>query len=950
MVDPWAHHERLLRRVGWALIPCYLLFTAVALGHEAQWAFDPPWLINGLNVGCWLIAGGVVAWLSAAAYRLTGAPAALGLGCGMLLLGVGSPLSSYILGPLGVNAAVTVHNVVVLLGGGCLLWAAYRSLSTTPAALPRGARRHVVATYCGVLGLLGALCLLVRSHALPTFFAQGVGPTPLRQWVVGCAVVAFAVAGAFSWQAHALRRIDFFRWYSSGLLLTALGLAVVLQQHRVGSLVSWAGRSGQFLGALYIMTGLVLAWRDARRQRIGLGDLFAGALSPTRALQAALEDVPAVVWIAHDRECRRISGNREAHALLRVPAGMDVPETGARTERLPRFHAQQDGTASSSQELPIRQVAATGQPLFDYPLEIALADGSVRSLIGNVTPLLAPDGSPVGAIATFLDVTDHKHAERERARLVEELAQERDRAHSQAQAAQQRADELDAVFASIADAVVVYDAKGVPIKANQAAGATFGFDPVGMDRETRAQRITLCDLDGRPVPPEDLPTRRVERGERFREQAYQLTGAHRQTQIIHCAGAPLLLQGRLLGSVLSWHDVTDREVLLQQLRDQQAVLEQRVQERTADLAQKATQLQALTAELTLAEQRERQRLAEVLHDGLQQLLVAANFRLNLLARTESREIADGCREVGRLLDDAVAASRTLTGELTPPILQSGGLVAGLDWLVRWKAQKYQLAVDLDADPQAVPDSEAMTLLLFQSVRELLFNVVKHAQVRAARVVVRRQVGQLLIAVSDRGVGFDPAALSPTSIGGLGLSSIRQRLEYLGGHVDIASAPGQGCCITLAAPLRQAANTPRVPVAEAGDRHAPPCPTCGEKIRLLIADDHAVVRQALAQMLAAEPDLEVVGEAADGKQAVELVRQFLPDIVLMDISMPVMNGIDATQQIHTDNPGVRVIGLSMFGAADQSAAMQSAGAVAYVSKSAPAEEVLAAIRAAARGTA
>ena len=518
-------------------------------------------------------------------------------------------------------------------------------------------------------------------------------------------------------------------------------------------------------------------------------------------------------------------------------------------------------------------------------------------------------------------------------------------ARTQATAALRNAhDELEAVFAGIGDAVVVYDPNGTPVKANQAAVATLGFDPVGVDRSARLQRIALHHVDGRPVPVEEMPTRRVERGETFSEQPYRLTGADGQTRIIHCAGAPLHRDGRLWGMVLSWHDVTDRETLVQQLQEQQLVLEQRVHERTADLAQKAAQLQALTTELTLAEQRERQRLAELLHDGLQQLLVGAKFKLTLLPRMDPSRIAAWAREMDQLLDEAVAASRTLTGELSPPILQTGGLLAGLEWLVRYKAERYQLAVALDADPEAIPDSEAMTLLLFQSVRELLFNIVKHAQVRAARVEVRRQDGHLQIIVSDHGVGFDPATMSASSPRGLGLASIRQRLEYLGGCVGITSAPGEGCRITLAAPLRSQVITPSTPVTlTPADGRAAPSARRGQKTRILLVDDHAVVRQALAQMLRAEPDLEVIGEAADGKAGVERTKELAPDVVLMDISMPGMNGIEATQQIHAECSGVQVIGLSMFGAPEQTAAMQQAGAAGYVSKSAPAEELLAAIR-------
>ena len=116
------------------------------------------------------------------------------------------------------------------------------------------------------------------------------------------------------------------------------------------------------------------------------------------------------------------------------------------------------------------------------------------------------------------------------------------------------------------------------------------------------------------------------------------------------------------------------------------------------------------------------------------------------------------------------------------------------------------------------------------------------------------------------------------------------------------------------------------------------------MRVLLVDDHLILRQALSSMLAAEADIEIVGEAGDGKVGVEMTRELLPDIVLMDLSMPVMNGVQATRVIHAAHPDVCVIGLSMFEPGEQGVAMWAAGAMAYVTKSAPPDQLLAVLRA------
>jgi len=244
-------------------------------------------------------------------------------------------------------------------------------------------------------------------------------------------------------------------------------------------------------------------------------------------------------------------------------------------------------------------------------------------------------------------------------------------------------------------------------------------------------------------------------------------------------------------------DIIERGQHAEALRQSHATLELRVRERTAELRR-------LTSELTVAEQRERQHLAQVLHDGLQQLLVAAQFHTTLLERHGDRAAAaEHTGKLHELLAEALTASRSLTAELSPPVLQAEGLLPALDWLAHWMQETHGLTVAVQAQTTQQPETDALKVFLFQSVRELLFNVVKHAGVRDANVTVTRTDAHIQILVTDRGQGFDPAHVHTGMTGGMGLGSIRQRLEFLGGSFDIWSAPKQGSRFTLTVPLSQA---------------------------------------------------------------------------------------------------------------------------------------------------
>jgi PAS domain S-box-containing protein len=385
------------------------------------------------------------------------------------------------------------------------------------------------------------------------------------------------------------------------------------------------------------------------------------------------------------------------------------------------------------------------------------------------------------------------------------------------------------------------------------------------------------------------------------------------------------------------------------LRSVNGSLERRVRERTAEVETRSEQLRAVALDLAETESRERKRLAQLLHDHFQQLVSAAKLKVGVVRRRNGDEqTVDSMRQIESLLDEAIIASRSLATELSPPVLHDGGLIAAMDWLTRRMERNHALSVALDVEGECEPDNEQVRVIMFECVRELLFNITKHADTHQAWLSVRMLgEGLLHVQVRDEGKGFDAVQeeVKKHLDGSFGLFSIRERLSLIGGLMRITSSPGHGATVDLTVPsvVRKA---PPVDRREPAPREALPAPMA--HLRVVVADDHQLYREGLMAMLAQESYLEVVGQAGDGEEAVEVCQQLKPDVLIVDISMPRLNGVQVTSILAKQFPAMQIIGLSMHEQDDMAQAMRDAGAVAYFSKSgAPEETLLNALRAAAK---
>ncbi|MFN7983108.1 MAG: PAS domain-containing protein [Vicinamibacterales bacterium] len=641
--------------------------------------------------------------------------------------------------------------------------------------------------------------------------------------------------------------------------------------------------------------GLIIRVNDITRQREEQAELTARE----RQLQVALDASNAGTWKLNWGTGELLWDQRSRDMF-----GVAASEAPTLEGVLPLVH-----------EIDRERVRATLNAVRDLPVDrdwgeefrIRRRDGTVRWIYARGRPERNDSGDVVGLVGINLDTTERREAEG--------AAADSDR---------------QARFALEAASAFAWSWEAdKPLILKDDVGARYLGIPADQPFDGFAfmRRIHPEDQEGVRAT---MAAARAQNGLPGWEMEYRYVRPDGREIWFHSRGAAVRdadgRATRLFGIML---DVTDRKRAELEL----ARAHDALREHTHELERQTAQLRRLASELTSAEQRTRERLAKTLHDHLQQLLFSALMKVER-AHLHSPDL-DLLGQVHRELKDAIEETRTLSVDLLPSTLRRGDLPAALAWLGSWVHRQYGLTVATSVDPRANPVREDVRFLLFEAVRELLFNAVKHAAVDSVELALAfDHEGRVRITVSDRGRGFDPSILATgdTDSGGLGLFGIRERLALLGGRLIIDSAPGQGARFTIVmsgATATHAAGTgARVPASVAD----PAAPSADDKaLRILLVDDHIAVREALRDVLAERPRLLVVGEAGDGIEAVEKAQSLAPDVIIMDVSMPRMDGLEATRRIRGLLPHVRIYGLSTQEESDKLHAIEEAGADGYFSK-------------------
>ncbi len=599
-------------------------------------------------------------------------------------------------------------------------------------------------------------------------------------------------------------------------------------------------------------------------------------------LEAVLHTVPAAVWIAHDAACRHITGNRTADAWLRLPSGAEASLTARDEERPSHFKIRQNGRELRGDELPVQR-AARGIEVRNFEEEIVLADGSVRPVFGNATPLWDAQGHPCGSVAAFVDITERKRTEESLRRQVE----------------------LNRYYLDTVQTVIVaLDAEGRISMINRKGRETLGYaEPELLGRNWFD--ICLPQPDGMDAI---YPVfRRIMAGELAAVEYFENPIRCRDGRLRLIAWHNANLRdtaGTIIGTLSSGEDITERKQAEEALRE-------------AD-RHKDEFLATLAHEL-------RNPLAPIRHAAeILRLKGPPDPALQAAQDIIARQIG----HLVRLIDDLMEVNRISRGRLRlrrEQVELSAVLTQVLDSF-RPQAERagHALIVSLPPDPI---DLDADPVRLAQVFQNLLDNACKYTgKGGRIRLSAERDGAQVVVKVADTGIGIAPDHLPRVfemfsqldanpeqSQGGLGigLALARGLVEMHGGRIAAKSeGPGKGTEFSVRLPTLAASPAGQTRVAPG---RAEVRATAGA--RILVVDDNADVVHSLAMLL--ELTGYRVETARDGLEAVAAAERFRPHLILLDIGMPRLDGYGACRRIREQPWGkdLRIVALTGWGQDD-----------------------------------
>jgi len=362
-----------------------------------------------------------------------------------------------------------------------------------------------------------------------------------------------------------------------------------------------------------------------------------------------------------------------------------------------------------------------------------------------------------------------------------------------------------------------------------------------------------------------------------------------------------------------------------------------------------TSLRQLSARLLQLQDEERRRIARDLHDVTGQKVAVLSMSLDRLARlTEERkpEAKESIKESREIVSQIGEEIRTLSYILHPPLLDECGLASAVHWYTEGfeKRSGIKLEVSISPDLPRLPADAETTL--FRVVQESLTNVHRYSGSSSAKIKVSNNSGEVRLEIIDYGHGSKTGAararLDGTAPLGVGIPGMRERLHQLGGGLTVDFATN-GTRVTATLPIKSAAEAG---VEEGGSRTSLNFRIQSAedaRRRILIADDHELMRRGLRGLLESHDEWAVCGEAVEGTEAVRKSTELKPDLVIMDVNLPGLSGIDAAVQIRQEREAAKILFFTVHDSEEIIREIVGVGALGYVAKSRASQDLVEAVR-------
>jgi two-component system NarL family sensor kinase len=368
-------------------------------------------------------------------------------------------------------------------------------------------------------------------------------------------------------------------------------------------------------------------------------------------------------------------------------------------------------------------------------------------------------------------------------------------------------------------------------------------------------------------------------------------------------------------------------------------------------------LRQLSARLLQLQDEERRNIARDLHDVTGQKLAVQSMALSgVLNRNSANLDAESQVALAESLacnKEVAAEIRTLSYLLHPPLLDELGLSSAVKWYVAGFTSRTGISIETDIPSDVQRLSANAEVAIFRVLQESLANVHRYSESPRACVRLKNTADMIKIEIQDFGKGIEPLKTGSAneSIGrfGVGIQGMTERIRQLGGRLVITSGPHRGTLVVATIPLSSQAVMPTQAssglvqtTSVLGTELAGPVEGTRRK-RILIADDHEMLRRGVRNTLQTQVDLEICGEAVNGQEAVDKVKALQPDLVILDINMPVLNGLVAVRQILRHRPLTKVLVFSVHDSDQTVQEVHAAGAHGFISKGKDAQDLLRVVR-------